>query len=111
MEQNLVFSFNNDNRKVLKLTPNIFIVLERVGPSTAILKFCNEVGVDIEIPNGFRVRDITNHELIKPIQNTNFFILVCSDDYKCEYEDVDVMTMINHRQWNILSPYIISLPK
>jgi hypothetical protein len=105
MNQNLIFSFNNDNRKMLELTPTIFVVFERVGPSTALLKFCNEIGVDIEIPNGFRVRDITNHELMKPIDNTNFFILVSSDDYKCEYENIDVITMINRRQWNILTSF------
>lgn len=87
-DMNGSFSFLRGITKQVELVDGIHIRLQILGRGSARLYFVSHDGVQIDVPEGFDVRDITfQNEIIylKTAPGTRYFIMFWLRSYECVY--------------------------
>lgn len=97
------FSFRRSVTKQTELVDGIHIRLQNLGRGTARLYFVNNDGVQIDVPEGFYVRDITHQNEIIDLEtapDTRYFFMFWLYSYECIYREIS-WKFITQQQWSI----------
>jgi len=74
-----------------------------VNPAIARVYFVNEDFGAIDIPEGFRIYDLTNDVQSDPFPGIQEYVLAWSDNYQFFYNNQPIIQLNNQRQWSIQS--------
>ena len=108
-DMNGSFSFISDAIKQTKLDEDIFARMAATGDGFAQLYFVNSAGTEMEVPQSFFIRDITNVRDIRNIETVrpglHFFVLLWTNSYEFGYAGV-MSKLIKQQQWAIQGPHV-----
>jgi hypothetical protein len=102
---NFDFKNPNENPLVLEITPTLFLHLERVANSYAILSFHNEENQKIDLPEDLIVYDHVYddlHGILQPkTPHDGIYTLSWTENYVVQYKGQIILKMSNPRLWEI----------
>lgn len=99
------FSFRNDKILQTPINDGVVLRLDRVGLAVARVFFIDSGFVEVQIPDGFRVIDNTNGDiLVQPLPGRQEYFLGWADNYSLFLDGALVVKLINQRQWAIQAP-------
>jgi hypothetical protein len=67
--------------------------------SPARIYFINNSFDEIPVPNGVKIKDITNNVAVLPHRNS--FYLLWTDNYKISFNDEVIIDMTTQREWSL----------
>ena len=97
------FPFQNDHCHDVALTAGVTMRIEVRGPAIARVSFVNHLDVELSIPPGVVIRDVTNRCTLAPLRGTDTFALCCTDGYSVHFNGTPVVELTPQRMWTIKS--------
>lgn len=96
------FSLLHDVMKQTEIADGIFLKLEIMGRGAARLYFIDKDGVQIDVPAGFVIRDVTHNKkvIMNVAPESRYFVLCWEYNYECVYRRLK-WNFISQQEWRI----------
>ena len=98
-QMNLKYKLNY----LVPLDTEFGVVIQRLGPSIAILYFRDETGKETSIPEDYTLYDLTNKITVKKMPNTEYFPLCWTDNYILKQNHSVILDISSQRGWDLSS--------
>lgn len=102
MSSSTTFSFI-DSQTVLSVPVNeeTTMCIQRANHGVARIYFIQKNGLEINIPDGIKVYDVTNTVYLSPFSKKPYFALGWTDNYSITLNGVPILDLVNERIWNV----------
>ena len=116
MSSSTDFSFMNPQTMYVPVNNEVTMCIKRISFAVARVYFVNKTlsesntseqdplqpaELEIDIPNGIKVYDVTNTVYCTPLKKRQDFVLCWTDNYSITFHDVPILDLVNERRWNV----------
>ena len=98
------FSFHDKDICEIALDGGTMMRIERVGFSVARIYFVDDSLLEVPVPSGFVIRDITNKVAVKPFPTFQAYFLAWTDTYSIALNGELIIELAIQRQWSLRGP-------
>ncbi|CAG8451297.1 6799_t:CDS:1 [Paraglomus brasilianum] len=97
------FSYKNDNVNVVRFGRDINMRMERVNNDVARIYFVDDRGTNIQIPNGFVLRDNIANVNVRPLLNNGFgnYFTSWISNYSLLRNGIEMFALSNQKQQSV----------
>ena len=93
------FSFSYPDMIRIPLQDDIVLKMNRDSIATACVSFVNK-NINLNVPDGITIKNITDNEIVLPVFNTQYFILGWTCSYEISFNENLVVSLVNKRDWD-----------